>query len=184
MTDTKKSLRSELNLKTITRKDQEEKDTPDYEPDSILAAQVTEAIKEHFDSRETNYQPVNWVDSYDNLELTADHLSKGIYIAPRNNELDGLYNNIKSFTPELESKSKFVREPMQFPGGGTTAGNYNGYGQKNSVIPQDITEEEWSQGYYYKWAKHPQRYWGNISARAYRDSLGYVGMPKIQGFVG
>jgi hypothetical protein len=73
---------------------------------------------------------------------------------------------------------------MQFPGGGTNNGNYNGFGQKNSVIPQDITEKQWSEGYYYKWAKHPQRYHGNISAKAHRDSVGYIGMPKIQGTIG
>lgn len=184
MTDTKQSLRKELNLKSITRKDQEEKEKVEYEADSILAAQAINAINQHFDSRETNYQPVNWVDSYDDLELTADHRSKGIYIAPRDNELGGMYNNLNSFTNKLESTSSYVREPMQFPGGGTNNGNYNGYGQKNSVIPQDITEEEWSQGYYYKWAKHPQRYYGNISSKALRDSMGYVGMPKIQGYSG
>jgi hypothetical protein len=81
MTDTKKSLRSELNLKSITKKDQVEQEKPVYQPTSVLAAQVTDVIEEHFDARETNYQPVNWVDSYDDLELTADHRFNGIYIA-------------------------------------------------------------------------------------------------------
>ena len=186
MSDLKKTLRSELNLKTITktREQEKEEEVPDYEPDSILAAQVVSAIHEHFDSLEHNSQPVNWVDSYDDLELTADHCSKAVYVAPRNYENQGYLQNLGSMTPKLESKSSYVRVPDFIPGGMISGTNYNGYGQKNDVLPQNMTMEQARDGYSYYYLKFGRKYNGNISKEALMESYGYPNMRKYSGISG
>jgi len=177
----KKSLRGELNLKSIT-KTKDEPELEKYEPTSVLAKQVISAINEHFDSRETTYQPIGIQDDFADLELTdPDHTDKNVYIAPRYNENDGMFENMRQVPPMLESTSTFTRQRDFMQGGASFSTNYNGFGQKNSIIPQDITEEQWKEGYYYKWAKHPVRFWGNISTEALTESLGYPGMRKIVG---
>jgi hypothetical protein len=67
-------------------------------------------------------------------------------------------------------------------GGVSFGNNYNGYGLKNSMLPQDgLTIEKMKRGFFTNYQYHPSRFWGQISDDALLESMGGPWTKKYQG---
>lgn len=185
MSATKAALKSELNIRTRTTNKLEQDKLDEYEPTNLLAEQTMDAINQYFDDREQIYQDLPDDVDKEELELTADVFSYVPYIAPRLNETSGLYNNLGYSGKGVTSTSDISTNlPFNNMGGVTFSNNYNMYGLKNSVLPQDgLTKDMMRKGFYTKYQYNPQRFGGNISNDALLESMGYPNMKKFQGEV-
>jgi hypothetical protein len=185
MSATKAALRSELNIKTRTsnKLKSEEKPLEEYEPNNLLAEQVTDAIHQYFDEREEIYADLPETQKKDDLELTADVYDDVPLIASRKHENGGLYLNMASASQGITSKNtQSTNVPLINFGGNTFGNNYNAYNLKNSTLPQDgLTTEKMKRGFYTSFQYNPERYWGKITDKALLESMGYPGQRKIVG---
>jgi len=180
----KKALRTELGLKgTVEKTLEDEQKQTKFEATNILGKQVESAVAEHYDARETNYQDISEYDDYDDLELTADKLAIPL-VASRKNENDGFYMNMQSRVNSPTSTSTYTTPLYMNWGGGSNLGNYNAFGQRNTVDvygKKEFSVDKWKDNYTNSFQYHPQRFYGNISTAALTESLGYPGMKKFNG---
>ena len=186
MSSTKKALKSELNIKTRVSNKLDETKLELYEPNNLLAEQVTEAVHEYFDSREETYQDLPDKVDKDDLELTADVYSRVPFIAPRLHEDSGIYMNMGYGVGKTTIKNTYpvTNMPLINFGGNTYSNNYNASGLKNSTLPIDgLTTEMMKKGFYNKNQYNTSKFWGNISDKALLESLGHPNMKKYQGTV-
>ena len=185
MSSTKKALRSELGIRTRTsnKLDDELGHEDDYEPQNLLAEQVTNAVNEYFDEREEIYLEFPTEPDKEDLELTADVYDNVPKIAPVLHENYGLFENLQQASTGLTSTNTYATNlPFQNMGGIFAGNNYNGFGLKNSVLPQDgLTVEKIKRGFYTSYQYQPQRYYGEISNEALLESMGYPNQKKYQG---
>jgi hypothetical protein len=179
----KKTLRSELGIRTRTSNKLDEEKEEDYVPQNLLAEQTTNAVNEYFNEREEIYQEFPDEPDKEELELTADVFDCVPRIAPVRHENQGLFENLQQSSTGLTSTNTYSTNlPFQNMGGVAFGNNYNGYGLKNSVLPQDgLTIEKIKRGFYTNYQYQPTRYWGQISDDALLESMGYLGQKKYQG---
>ena len=183
MSSVKKTLRSELGIRTRTSNKLDETKEDDYEPQNLLAEQVFNTVNDYFNEREELFLPFPDEPDKEDLQLTSDVYDNVPKIAPVRHENYGLFENLQQASTGLTSTNTYATNlPYQNMGGVFAGNNYNGYGLKNSVLPQDgLTVEKIKRGFYTNYQYQPTRYWGDISNEALLESMGGPWTKKYQG---